>query len=562
MLELLTNKEKDNLNKWSYSVDDPSITTQLLTPFWNTVVNLVPDYVSPNVLSLSGLLLLVYAYYITYLYSSAYPRTIALVSALLLFSYQTLDAIDGKHARRIKNDSPLGELFDHACDSIGIIFVILTVATTLGISSPTILFYITQSGLMLFLLEHLKAFRTRKVTFFAYMGPGEILLFCVSILLWKFATGWSLIPQALLHTKLFGVVFFMAYWSIYIYSVVYTAFGIDLIDTINVIMEGFVTNKINNMPEDDNKLITYDKVFSLWYDGNHVGTKIGILLCLFMRHINGILLYQGLISAWSLQDVIAHGLVLSVVISDLIVAKMAQRHLHPMVVVGSMISIFNHNLLIFILTAVYYLKIFNEICDSMELSLFTPTINVYVDGVWDLLHIGHMQHYDRASGFGNRLIVGVISDEDATSYKRRPTLSMEERATAASYIKGVGKVVRNVPLCITKDFILEHNIGKVFASKEYDDPDDKYYAVPRKMGILHIVDRVEGISTSELMERVRNNSNSNGNSNSDKDSNSNSYGNNNNSSDGNGSSNSGNDEDVILETSLDQDLKADKEETE
>ena len=32
--------------------------------------------------------------------------------------YQTLDAIDGKQARRTNSSSPLGELFDHGCDSL------------------------------------------------------------------------------------------------------------------------------------------------------------------------------------------------------------------------------------------------------------------------------------------------------------------------------------------------------------------------------------------------------------------------------------------------------------
>jgi hypothetical protein len=32
--------------------------------------------------------------------------------------YQTLDAIDGKQARRTGTSSPMGELFDHGCDSV------------------------------------------------------------------------------------------------------------------------------------------------------------------------------------------------------------------------------------------------------------------------------------------------------------------------------------------------------------------------------------------------------------------------------------------------------------
>jgi len=40
--------------------------------------------------------------------------------AVGLFIYQTLDAIDGKQARRIQCSSPLGELFDHGCDALSI----------------------------------------------------------------------------------------------------------------------------------------------------------------------------------------------------------------------------------------------------------------------------------------------------------------------------------------------------------------------------------------------------------------------------------------------------------
>jgi len=41
-----------------------------------------------------------------------------LLCALGLFIYQSLDAIDGKQARRTNSASALGELFDHGCDSV------------------------------------------------------------------------------------------------------------------------------------------------------------------------------------------------------------------------------------------------------------------------------------------------------------------------------------------------------------------------------------------------------------------------------------------------------------
>merc|ERR1719490_681829 len=51
------------------------------------------------------------------------PRWATFLCGLGLFFYQTLDAIDGKQARRTGTSSPLGELFDHGCDSLSTVFV-------------------------------------------------------------------------------------------------------------------------------------------------------------------------------------------------------------------------------------------------------------------------------------------------------------------------------------------------------------------------------------------------------------------------------------------------------
>ena len=44
--------------------------------------------------------------------------------ALSVFIYQSLDAIDGKQARRTKTNNQLGELFDHGCDAVSNILLI------------------------------------------------------------------------------------------------------------------------------------------------------------------------------------------------------------------------------------------------------------------------------------------------------------------------------------------------------------------------------------------------------------------------------------------------------
>ncbi len=47
--------------------------------------------------------------------------------AFCVFSYYTLDNIDGKQARRTHNSSPLGMCMDHGCDVLGVSFIALGV---------------------------------------------------------------------------------------------------------------------------------------------------------------------------------------------------------------------------------------------------------------------------------------------------------------------------------------------------------------------------------------------------------------------------------------------------
>lgn len=58
---------------------------------------------------------------------------------------------------------------------------------------------------------------------------------------------------------------------------------------------------------------------------------------------------------------------------------------------------------------VYYVSVFQDICVGLNLPLLSPIVNVYCDGVYDMLHLGHMKAFEnalRVSG-GHRLHVGV-----------------------------------------------------------------------------------------------------------------------------------------------------------
>ncbi|KAH8285006.1 hypothetical protein KR054_003835 [Drosophila jambulina] len=83
------------------------------------------------------------------------PRWTCLLCALGLFIYQSLDSIDGKQARRTNTSSPLGELFDHGCDSISTVFVALSACVSCQLGHyPNWLFFQCFCAIALFYCAH------------------------------------------------------------------------------------------------------------------------------------------------------------------------------------------------------------------------------------------------------------------------------------------------------------------------------------------------------------------------------------------------------------------------
>ena len=124
--------------------------------------------------------------------------------------------------------------------------------------------------------------------------------------------------------------------------------------------------------------------------------------------------------------------------------------------------------------------------------------------VADLFHYGHVNFLRQAKLHGDFLLVGVHSDETVTNYKRNPILSMEERVLSVAGCRYVDEVVPNAPLEITLDWIEKHNIDLIIHGDDVaPEIRDAWYSVPIKMGIYKSVGYTSGISTTELISRIR-----------------------------------------------------------
>jgi ethanolaminephosphotransferase len=129
-----------------------------LNHFWNAAVFWLPEWMAPNLVTMVGTCVMVASTLIQVFYSphltEAAPRWVYLQAALGLFFYQTMDALDGKQARRTGSSSPLGQLFDHGCDALCSLFNVLGAAVScrigatwpayVALTSVSISFYMAQ----------------------------------------------------------------------------------------------------------------------------------------------------------------------------------------------------------------------------------------------------------------------------------------------------------------------------------------------------------------------------------------------------------------------------------
>ena len=132
-----------------------------------------------------------------------------------------------------------------------------------------------------------------------------------------------------------------------------------------------------------------------------------------------------------------------------------------------------------------------------------PRTRVYVDMVGDLFHAGHVALLREARSHGDWLIVGVLSDDTAASYKRRPMMTLAERVAVVASCRYVDEVIADSPDRLTQDFLAEHKIAReVHGDDLTPEGAEAVYGAALAAGILVSVPRAAGISTSQLIRRV------------------------------------------------------------
>ncbi|CAF91563.1 unnamed protein product, partial [Tetraodon nigroviridis] len=191
-----------------YSSCGRSLLEPLMQCYWEWLVGRVPSWIAPNLITIIGLATnvfttLVLVYYCPTATEQA-PLWAYLLCAVGLFVYQSLDAIDGKQARRTNSSSPLGELFDHGCDSLSTVFVVLgtSIAVQMG-TNPDWMFFCCFAGMFMFYCAHWQTYVSGTLRF-GIIDVTEVQIFIILMYLLAAVGGaafWqSLVSPAGTHT--------------------------------------------------------------------------------------------------------------------------------------------------------------------------------------------------------------------------------------------------------------------------------------------------------------------------------------------------------------------------
>lgn len=136
---------------------------------------------------------------------------------------------------------------------------------------------------------------------------------------------------------------------------------------------------------------------------------------------------------------------------------------------------------------------------------------VYIDGAFDILHIGHIETLRAAKALGDFLYVGLHDDVTVNTHKGKnyPILNLQERVLNILSLRCVDDVIIAAPWKISEDMIksLKINIVVEGSNKktEHDNlysVEDDPYVVAKKLGIYVSIESKFDLTNEILVKRI------------------------------------------------------------
>jgi rfaE bifunctional protein nucleotidyltransferase chain/domain len=137
---------------------------------------------------------------------------------------------------------------------------------------------------------------------------------------------------------------------------------------------------------------------------------------------------------------------------------------------------------------------------------------VFTNGVFDILHLGHIEYLSKAADMGDVLLVGLNSDSSVRQLNKgsnRPLNSQEQRAMLLAALSFVNALVifeedtpRELISKVQPDILVkggDYNLDQIAGAD----------IVKAKGGDVRIIELTPGYSTTELEKKIKAENNSN-----------------------------------------------------
>jgi D-beta-D-heptose 7-phosphate kinase/D-beta-D-heptose 1-phosphate adenosyltransferase len=130
---------------------------------------------------------------------------------------------------------------------------------------------------------------------------------------------------------------------------------------------------------------------------------------------------------------------------------------------------------------------------------------VFTNGVFDILHVGHVRYLAAARALGDALVVAINSDASVRSLKGadRPFMNESERAEILAALRATSYVTifddlspRTLIAALLPDVLVkggDYALGEIHGREEVEAAGGRVMSLPF----------VEGVSTSGIIERMK-----------------------------------------------------------
>jgi rfaE bifunctional protein nucleotidyltransferase chain/domain len=130
---------------------------------------------------------------------------------------------------------------------------------------------------------------------------------------------------------------------------------------------------------------------------------------------------------------------------------------------------------------------------------------VFTNGVFDILHVGHVRYLEQARALGDALVVAINSDRTVRELKGdgRPLMNQDERAEILAAMRAVSYVTifddvspRSLIAELLPDVLVkggDYALDEIHGREEVEAAGGRVVSLPF----------VEGLSTSRIIERMQ-----------------------------------------------------------